>query len=127
MGNFRFYRRVNIFTGLSINLSKSGPSLTVGMRGAHVTLGNRGVTRTVGVPGTGIYYTSRSGYHSGVHSGHADTPVRQPAQANEGRIIGFVMIAAIVAVALARGPRIGTILVIHLIGRTGIDPSRTST
>ena len=51
MGNFRFYRRVNIFPGLSINLSKSGPSLTVGMRGAHVTLGNRGVTRTVELPG----------------------------------------------------------------------------
>src|SRR5208337_642492 len=36
MGNFRFYRRVSIFPGLSVNVSKSGPSLTVGMRGAHV-------------------------------------------------------------------------------------------
>jgi hypothetical protein len=62
MGNFRFYHRLHIFPGLSVNLSKSGPSLTVGMRGAHVTLGHRGVTRTVGIPGTGIYYTSRSGH-----------------------------------------------------------------
>ena len=42
MGNFRFYRRVSIFPGLSVNLSKSGPSLTVGMRGAHVTVGSNG-------------------------------------------------------------------------------------
>ena len=87
--------------------------MTVGMRGAHVTLGNRGVTRTLGLPGTGIYYTSRSEYHSGVHSAHADTPVAQPAQANVGRIIGFVMIAAIVAVALAIGIKIGAVLGIH--------------
>ena len=41
MGNFRFYRRMSIFPGLSVNLSKSGPSLTVGMRGAHVTVGSK--------------------------------------------------------------------------------------
>jgi uncharacterized protein DUF4236 len=113
MGNFRFYRRINIFPGLSVNLSKSGPSLTVGMRGAHVTLGHRGVTRTVGLPGTGIYYTSRSGYHSGVHSAHADTPVTQSAQAGAGHLIGFVMIAIVIAVALAIGITIGAAMGIH--------------
>jgi Protein of unknown function (DUF4236) len=113
MGNFRFYRRVNIFPGLTVNLSKSGPSLTVGMRGAHVTLGNRSVTRTVGLPGTAIYYTSRAGYHSGVHSAHTDTPVAQPAQANADRLIGFVVIAIVIAVALAIGITIGAALGIH--------------
>jgi hypothetical protein len=29
MGSFRFYRRVNIFPDLSVNLSRSGPSLSV--------------------------------------------------------------------------------------------------
>ena len=29
------------------------------------------VCRTVGIPGTGIYYTSFDGYHTGVHSGGA--------------------------------------------------------
>jgi len=47
MGSFRFYRRVHIFPGLSVNLSKSGPSLSVGVRGAHVAVGRRGVTRMV--------------------------------------------------------------------------------
>jgi hypothetical protein len=51
-----------------MNLSKSGPSFSVGVRGAHVTMGRRGVRKTVGIPGTGIFYTSRSGHHTGVHS-----------------------------------------------------------
>src|ERR1017187_5390604 len=65
---FRFYRRVHLFPGVSVNLSRSGPSLSVGVRGAHVTVGRRGVTKTVGIPGTGVFYTSRHGYHTGVHS-----------------------------------------------------------
>jgi hypothetical protein len=65
---FRFYRRVRLFPGVSMNLSRSGPSLSLGVRGAHVTFGRRGVTKTVGIPGTGVFYTSRQGYHTGVHS-----------------------------------------------------------
>jgi hypothetical protein len=68
MGSLRIYRRLHVFPGLTVNLSKSGPSLSVGVRGAHVTVGKRGVTRTVGIPGSGIFYTSRNGYHTGVHS-----------------------------------------------------------
>lgn len=54
---FRFFRRLRIFPGLTVNLSKVGASLSVGARGAHVTFGRRGVRETVGIPGTGIYYT----------------------------------------------------------------------
>src|SRR5437870_13864945 len=67
---FRLYKRVRLFPGVSVNLSKSGPSLSFGVRGAHVTVGRRGVTRTVGVPGTGVFYTSRRGRHTGVHTAH---------------------------------------------------------
>jgi hypothetical protein len=70
--SIRFYRRVRIFPGLSVNLSWSGPSLSFGMRGAHVTVGRSGITKTVGIPGTGIYYTSYSGYHAGIHSAHRE-------------------------------------------------------
>ena len=96
MGNFRFYRRVSIFPGLSVNVSKSGPSLTVGMRGAHVTFGSKGIRRTVGIPGTGIYYTSHSGYHSGAHSAHVEEPISDPQQAaahGAGAGIAIVIIA----------------------------------
>ena len=51
-----------------MNVSKSGSTLSMGVRGAHVTVGKRGVRRTFGIPGTGLFYTSRSGHHTGVHT-----------------------------------------------------------
>ncbi len=106
MGSFRFYRRVNIFPGLSVNLSKSGPSLSVGVRGAHVTVGRSGVRKTVGIPGTGIYYTSYQGYHTGFHSAHQESPLSPEAQAAQDRkaewILGAIVLAIIlIAAALA--------------------------
>lgn len=95
MGNFRFYRRVRIFPGLSVNLSKSGPSVSVGMRGAHVTFGPKGIQRTVGIPGTGIYYTSRSGHYSGLHSAHVETPIEPDQQAAAHRMAEILMVLAL--------------------------------
>jgi len=104
MGNFRFYKRVSIFPGLSVNISKSGPSLTVGMRGAHVTVGRNGVRRTVGIPGTGIYYTSQSGYHSGAHSAHLDQPISEPQQATAHGVAQLIFAAVIIgALVLGAG------------------------
>jgi hypothetical protein len=59
---FRFFRRMKIAPGVSLNLSKSGASMSFGPRGAKVTVGPRGVRETVGIPGTGMYYTTHSGY-----------------------------------------------------------------
>ena len=56
----RFTRRVRLFPGVSVNLSKSGASMSFGVRGAHYTVGSRGRRVTVGVPGTGLYYTQTS-------------------------------------------------------------------
>jgi hypothetical protein len=53
----RFYRRVRLFPGVRINLSRSGISTSIGVRGAHVTVGHGKVRETVGLPGTGISYT----------------------------------------------------------------------
>ena len=70
MASFRLLRRKQLMPGVRLNVSKSGPSLSLGVRGVHVTLGRRGVTRTVGVPGTGFFFTSGSGRHTGVHTAH---------------------------------------------------------
>jgi hypothetical protein len=96
MGNFRFYRRMSIFPGLSVNVSKSGPSLTVGMRGAHVTVGGHGIRRTVGIPGTGIYYTSHSGYHSGAHSAHVEQAISESQQTTAHGIAQMIMLVCII-------------------------------
>ena len=64
---------------MRLNLSRSGPSLSLGVRGAHVTVGKRGVRRTVGIPGTGIFYTTTSGTHTGAHTAeHFVAATHQP-------------------------------------------------
>ncbi len=55
---FRFFRRIKVAPGLTLNLSKSGVSTSVGVRGARLTFGGkRGPRATVGIPGTGLSYT----------------------------------------------------------------------
>ncbi|MGH7815712.1 MAG: DUF4236 domain-containing protein [Candidatus Binataceae bacterium] len=108
MGNFRFYRRARIFPGLSVNISKSGPSLTFGVRGAHMTVGPRGVRKTVGIPGTGLYYTSQDGYHSGVHSAHVEQPISEQQQAAAHAAATAIVIVIVAAVALIIGIAIGS-------------------
>ena len=58
----RFFKRVRIAPGLSLNLSKSGPSFSFGPRGLKYTVGPRGTRKTFGIPGTGLYYTTSSGW-----------------------------------------------------------------
>jgi Protein of unknown function (DUF4236) len=55
---FRFRRSFRVLPGIRLNLSRSGVSASFGVRGAHVTLGPRGTTTSVGLPGTGLSYTS---------------------------------------------------------------------
>jgi Protein of unknown function (DUF4236) len=100
----RFYRRLHLCPGLSLNVSPSGPSLTVGVRGAHVTVGRTGVRKTVGIPGTGLYYTSRQGYHTGYHSakGEVSRPPEQQAAADRQaeRMLGVIVLGVIVVAVL---------------------------
>lgn len=65
---FRFFRRMKVAPGVSLNFSKSGVSPSFGVRGARVTLGRRGVRKTVGLPGTGMYYTTLEGRSPGAAS-----------------------------------------------------------
>jgi predicted Zn-dependent protease len=56
---FRFWRRAKVLPGVTLNLSKSGGSLSFGPRGAKYTISPRGRRTSVGIPGTGLFYTSR--------------------------------------------------------------------
>ncbi|HLX36055.1 MAG TPA: DUF4236 domain-containing protein [Candidatus Limnocylindrales bacterium] len=58
---WRLFRRVRIAPGVRLNLSRSGPSLSIGPRGFTRTIGPRGVRTTIGIPGTGLYYTQLQG------------------------------------------------------------------
>ena len=56
---FRFQKRIRIFKGLTLNLSKSGTSWTVGGPGASVNLKDGKAIGTVGIRGTGLSYRER--------------------------------------------------------------------
>ncbi|MEZ5851958.1 MAG: DUF4236 domain-containing protein [Hyphomicrobiaceae bacterium] len=53
----RFQKRIRIFPGVYINLSKSGVSASVGGKGATVNVNAAGKRMvTFGIPGTGLSY-----------------------------------------------------------------------
>jgi hypothetical protein len=55
MMGLRFQKRLNLFPGLRLNLSRSGVGLSVGARGAHIGVTARGQRySSLGLPGTGI-------------------------------------------------------------------------
>lgn len=73
----RFRRSIRVLPGIRINLSRSGLSTSVGVRGAHVTVGHGKVRETVGVPGSGVSYTTMDSTRSEANSA--------PGSANPGR------------------------------------------
>lgn len=59
---FRFQKRITIFPGVRINLSKSGASASAGGHGATVNVGADGKPMvTLGIPGTGLSYRTQVG------------------------------------------------------------------
>lgn len=59
----RFFYRKRITPWTTINMSKNGPSLSIGISGAHLTFGRR-LRGTLGIPGTGVSYTKSVSYSS---------------------------------------------------------------
>lgn len=51
----KFRKKIRVFPGFSLNLSKTGMSATLGVRGCSVNIGNNGTYFNAGIPGTGIY------------------------------------------------------------------------
>ena len=56
---FRFRKSLRLLPGLRLNLSKRGASsLSIGGKGLTVNLGKKGSRTTVGIPGTGLSYST---------------------------------------------------------------------
>jgi Protein of unknown function (DUF4236) len=53
--SLQFRKRIKIAPGISLNLGKTGVSVSGGIKGARVTVGKQRVTTSAGLPGTGIY------------------------------------------------------------------------
>ena len=52
---WRFRKRIKLFPGIHLNISKSGLGLNIGPKGANITLGPNGTYVNTGIPGTGLY------------------------------------------------------------------------
>lgn len=59
----RFWRRVRVMPGVTLNFSLSNVSLSVGPPGARYTFSSRGDRATVGLPGSGLFYTVRDPFN----------------------------------------------------------------
>jgi tetratricopeptide (TPR) repeat protein len=80
--SFRFWRRIRIAPGVTLNLSKSTASLSFGPRGAKYTVSPRGNRVTTGLPGTGLFYT--------VHEPRRASAANAPRVAQRDRLnLGF--------------------------------------
>jgi hypothetical protein len=76
---WRYRRRLTLFPGFAVNLGKHGlTSVSVGRRGIHTTFSRRGQRTTVGLPGTGISYTT--------------APHHRRRRARHGSIVGGLVI-----------------------------------
>ncbi|MEB3236930.1 MAG: DUF4236 domain-containing protein [Candidatus Sericytochromatia bacterium] len=62
---WRFRKSVRLLPGISLNLGMGRPSLSFGRRGARVTVDEEGVRTSLGVPGTGVSWSTRSAWKSG--------------------------------------------------------------
>jgi tetratricopeptide (TPR) repeat protein len=79
MGYLRARRSIKLGSGVKLNLTKRGASVSLGGRGAHYTVSTTGRhTRTVGIPGTGLSYVDTHGGRGGSR-GPARTTQAPPA------------------------------------------------
>lgn len=71
----RFRKSVKFGNGVKVNINKKSVSITGGVKGAHHTISTNGKrTTTVGIPGSGLSYTStRGGKSSYAHSSSASS------------------------------------------------------
>ncbi len=56
---WRFFRRFSVLPWVSLNVSKTGASVSVGPQGAKLTTGTHGTHVTVGLPGSGLHITEK--------------------------------------------------------------------
>jgi len=91
---FRFQKRIRIFKGLTLNLSKSGPCWAVALPGSSVNIRNDKVTGNVGIPGTGMSYRQSLD--------HQGAPAAPGTRRGGPRVLFWLVLVAVVAYLLYR-------------------------
>ena len=92
---FRFQKRIRLFKGLTLNLSKTGTSWTIGGRGASVNIKEGKATGNVGIPGTGLSYRSRLTDSNDAPETGTETPIETQSSSGLGAIVVVVILIAL--------------------------------
>lgn len=80
----RFRRRIKIFPGVHLNISRSGISTSLGVRGVSVTIGKRGKYLNTGIPGTGVSWRTKIDSQSSMQVAAAPISQVTPALTPQG-------------------------------------------
>jgi hypothetical protein len=105
---FRFRRSVKLMPGVRLNVGTGRSSLSLGGLGATVNLSSRGARTTLGLPGTGLSWTSSTRSSSGRNrsTGGGRGPTQRQLEAQARRENQFrLQAAAEVQVAAAQSER----------------------
>ncbi len=92
---FRFQKRIRLFKGLTLNLSKTGTSWTIGGRGASLNIRDGKATGNVGIPGTGLSYRSRLTDSANAPKTGTETPIETQSSSGLGTIIVVIALIAL--------------------------------
>ena len=83
----RMRKSIKICKGVRVNFSKSGTSLSFGTKGLRQTISTSGRrTTSVGIPGTGIYYTTSSGVRKSSSSSTSYARAQAQAQRQQEKL-----------------------------------------
>ena len=105
---FRFRKSVKIFPGVRLNISKTGLSTSIGGRGATVNLSSRGTRATVGIPGSGLSYSTMLGRPSNRQpTGLASIPSAH-GRSGKGCLLAIIVAVVLVLIGAAMGPDTAT-------------------
>jgi hypothetical protein len=110
---WRFRRSLRILPGVRLNISKRGlSSVSVGRRGLTLNVGRKGTKGTIGLPGTGISYTTPVQHLPSVqHPAPAHDNTTTTLSTGEGTTVGWG--ALLVAVVFI----VGLVFVLSALGR----------
>src|SRR6266849_350746 len=88
---FRFRRTLRLAPGIRVNLSKTGASLSLGRLGATLNFSGWGTKATVGLPGSGL------GYSTMLHPG-PPTALPRDDEMRGLNSSGFIVVAIVVLI-----------------------------
>jgi hypothetical protein len=93
---FRFRKRIKLFPGLHLNISKRGYSISVGERGLTTNISRKGLRETVSVPGTGLSYQTGTAEWKKAHGAYNASRPLPAKRVSSASVLAFVMVLAAV-------------------------------